>query len=440
MAQPVFVGSYVTVIKRLGRHHRQLARQVQPPVYAQGGRYMPLKLKRVLIDQGITIADLRRAVIQSRGRELSAAAASLLLNWGQWPKDTAEEDIRDQVETYLKSRHVPASSLAGIWEEDEEAIPYGQGEEARRNAVRRRANADSTSSDDLILPETEMLTQQAKQHFMLFRDPFLDDVQGPDDVFLDSEQRYIRESIFQAAKHGGFLAVVGESGAGKTVLRKDLIDRIQRDAEPISVIMPRAIDKARLTAAHIADAIIADISLERPRQTLEAKSRQIERLLTASSRAGNRHVLLIEEAHDLGVQTLKYLKRFWELEDGFTRLLAVVLIGQPELKARLDERTNAEAREVIRRCEIAELRPLDHALDGYLKLKFRRVGKEAAEVLLPEAYDAIRARLTMARRGHNGAPLSMCYPLVVNNLVRKAMNTCVEIGEPRVTAAIIKGV
>ena len=45
---------------------------------------------------------------------------------------------------------------------------------------------------------------------------------------------------------------------------------------------------------------------------------------------------------------LKFLKRFWELEDGFKKLLSILLIGQPELKNKLDERQHYEAREVIR--------------------------------------------------------------------------------------------
>jgi hypothetical protein len=42
----------------------------------------------------------------------------------------------------------------------------------------------------------------------------------------------------------------------------------------------------------------------------------VKEILTGSANAGNSHVLVIEEAHDLNVQTLKYLKRFWEMEHG----------------------------------------------------------------------------------------------------------------------------
>ncbi|MCI0438250.1 MAG: AAA family ATPase, partial [Chloroflexi bacterium] len=207
----------------------------------------------------------------------------------------------------------------------------------------------------------------------------------------------------------------------------------------ISCIMPRTIDKGRLTAGAICDAIIADISQEHPRRSLEGKARQIEQLLTGSSRAGHSHVLLIEEAHDLTVNTLKYLKRFWELEDGFRKLLSIILIGQPELKAKLDERQNWEAREVIRRCEIAEVSPLNGDLEDYLSLKFKRMSKRLEDIFEPDAFDAMRQRLTLQSRSTK-QPISMLYPLVVNNLVVKTMNLAAEIGATRISADLVKGV
>ena len=67
---------------------------------------------------------------------------------------------------------------------------------------------------------------------------------------------------------------------------------------------------------------------------------------------------MIEEAHDLAVPTLKYLKRLWELEDGFDRLLGVLLFAQPELMSVLDARSWA-VREVVRRIEVVEVGALD---------------------------------------------------------------------------------
>jgi hypothetical protein len=52
------------------------------------------------------------------------------------------------------------------------------------------------------------------------------------------------------------------------------------------------------------------------------------------------------------------------MEKGFTKLLGIILIGQPELKLKLDARSNFEAREFINRCEVFELSPLGTDLEG----------------------------------------------------------------------------
>lgn len=100
-----------------------------------------------------------------------------------------------------------------------------------------------------------------------------------------------------------------------------------------------------------------------------------------SSRAGNKHLLVIEEAHGLPLPTLKHLKRFRELEDGFRKLLGIVLIGQPELRMKLSE-TNPEVREVTQRIELVELQALDAELENYLNFKFARAGKRVGDVIV----------------------------------------------------------
>ena len=282
-----------------------------------------------------------------------------------------------------------------------------------------------------------MLTMKAYMKFGLTQDPFTGDVTKADDVYLTDETRFISEFLYQTAKIGGMVALLGESGSGKTTIRRYAMDRIQAEGQKIKIITPRSIDKARLTTSAICDAIIQDCSTEKPRRTLEAKSRQVERILTNSSRAGYSHVLMIEEAHDLNIWTLKYLKRFWELEDGFKKLLAIVLIGQIEMKAKLDESQNWEAREVIRRIEILELKPLGTGKEiaDYLDIKFSRLGKDRSKIITDEGCEALAAKLRKQTRNH--VIYSVGYPLLVNNWTRRAMNAASELGADVVDADVV---
>lgn len=406
----------------------------------------PYRLDATLRQHGISQAELCRAVMFETGRRagqpLASSTISTLIIRRIWPRTASVDGIKRQVETFLASRGVPASDIAQIW-----IAPDGQLDTPPIDRPLLRPDLNpatpplpraepSAPIDDFTLPEAEMLTPTARGHFSLDRHPFIDDVQGPTDVYLSKEQRYIRESMYYAAKHGGFVAIIGESGSGKSTLRRDLAERIRLNQEPITVIQPQCIDKRALNSAHICDAIIADISTERPKQSLEAKARQIQRILAASARTGASHVLIIEEAHDLAITTLKYLKRFWELEDGFRKLIGIVLVGQPELANKLDEQRNPDAREVIRRIEVARLKPLNGNLEEYLALKFKRIGLTLDDVFEKDAFDAIRTRLTRRRPNTNSVE-SHLYPLNVHNAICKAMNAAAELGMPKVSAELI---
>ena len=301
-----------------------------------------------------------------------------------------------------------------------------------------------------MLLRKQALTQEARRAFNLTRDPFTDDVQDAADVFTSPDVRYVRESMWATARHGGMLAVVGESGAGKSTLRRDLIDRIRRESASMIVCEPYVLgmeendERGRtLKAAAIAEAVIAAVApLEKPRRSAEARFRQLHHVLRESHRSGNRHVLVIEEAHGMPTATLKHLKRFFELEDGFKKLLSIILIGQTELRMKLSEQ-NAEVREVVQRIEIVELPALDNHLAEYLDFKFRRVGLQLDQVMDAGAIDALRDKLSISKRGARPSERqlhSLLYPLAIANVTTAAINLAASIGAPQVTAEIIKEV
>lgn len=392
-----------------------------------------LALKTTLKQAGISQAALARAV------GLSPSGIAQLINRDIWPKKPAPKALKGLIVDALTAKGVALPPALF------ESEPVG-------------AKNSLPLQDILPLPititheETEMLLRkqtlspQARQHFGLFRDPFENDLNEAADVFAGPGIRYVREYLWTTARLGGFMAIVGESGAGKSTLRKDLEDRIRREDSPVILVQPYVLgmednDKKgkTLKAAAIADAIINAVAPnETPMASMEAKSRQLHRILKDSRRSGFTHCLLIEEAHALSIPTLKHLKRFLELEDGFKKLLSIVLVGQPELKIKLNERS-PEVREVVQRCEMVELGPLDANLDDYLRFKFKRVGIELDAVFEKDALDGIRGRLVFAKLGKNAREaVSLLYPLMVNNLVTAALNGAAQLGFPKVSADLIK--
>lgn len=356
---------------------------------------------------------------------VSAATISQIANHGQWPKRNAAA-LRGRLQDFFKNEGLAVTLPTNT------AKPNPQNDE-----------------DDIMLLRKSTITQTARQHFALARDPFHEEIASGDDVFASPDIRYVREAMYQTATQGGFVAVVGESGAGKSTLREDLHDRIERDGRPVIIIEPYVlamedndIKGKTLKAAHIAEAILEAVSPgTSPKRSPEARFRQVHHALQESHRTGNRHVLIIEEAHGMPIPTLKHLKRFFELKSGFARLIGIVLIGQTELGQKLSE-NNPSVREVVQRCELVTLQPLtDGRLQQYLKFKFERAGKALADIMDDSALDAITERLTVRSRTKNGlSQTSLLYPLAVNNLTSAALNEAAELGFPRVNADIVKAV
>lgn len=404
----------------------------------------PLNLKTMLVELGIKQADLAAAM------GIARPTLGALINHGQWPRSIEQNPLVQKARKFLKERGVSGQALSTAFEEEKVLEPCAN--TAPAVSLDDPSTTDELLKDDAMLLRKQGLAPAAKKHFGLFRDPLADEMASHEDVFVSPDIRFVREGMWQTARHGGFIAVVGESGSGKSTLRKDLIDRINRESQRVIVIEPYVLgmedndSKGKtLKAGHIAEAILAAVApLESVKSSPEARFRQVHRVLRDSRRGGNQHVLLIEEAHGLPIATLKHLKRFFELEDGFTKLISIVLIGQSELRTKLSE-NDPNVREVVQRCEVIELAPLDSRLEEYLKFKFERAGKPLAEVIDEKGIDMIRARLTTtreqlgARRGDTKA-VSLLYPLAVNNLLTACMNLAADLGAPRVSADVVKEV
>ena len=372
------------------------------------------RLKQVLASVGKGQADLARAV------KLSPAAIAQLITHGQWPKSIPMNQLAWAITEYLMQQGAEFDAVRAAFEEMEPARTNAQAPATPEN------NHETQECPDMLMAK-QVLRPDTKRAFGLHRDPF-DELKGAEEMYLSPDIRYIRESMYQTARHDGFLAVVGESGAGKSTLRRDLAHRLRN--EPVIVIEPYVLGMEdndtkgkSLKATHIAESVMAAVApLEK------AKS---------SHGAGFRHVLIIEEAHSLPIPTLKHLKRMRDqLEHGFDKLLSIILIGQPELLIKLSPR-NGDVREVAQRIEIAQLQPITVGdLDAHLAFRCKHAGKQLDELIDASGVQAIIERLGSS--GKDGA--SQLYPLAIGNLFNAALNLAAEIGESRITADVVKGV
>lgn len=393
-----------------------------------------IKLKTLLAYQRIS----QRYVASGCG--VSVTTINQIVNRNVWPKTIGRDEMQRRITEFLQSRGVIDMQLVGIFETEAPNPFAGRSIKPRRGI--QAMHDDNNKEPTLMLLRKQVLTQQAKQLFGLMRDPFLDP-QSSEELFISPEIRYVRENLYQVTRYGTFLAIVGESGSGKSTIRKDLHVRLQNDSKDVIIIEPYIIgmedNDARgktLKAGDIATAIMEAIAPGVPiPSSSERRFHKVHNVLKESHRMGNRHVLIIEEAHALPIATLKHLKRFWELEDGFEKLLSIVLIGQTELGQKLSE-ARADVREVVQRCEVVRLNPLDHQLGPYLKHRFSLAGVNLDNIMAEQAIEALRKKLTgKSANGQNS--YSVLYPLAVHNIVTAALNAAAKVGAPTLSPEII---
>ncbi|NMX60224.1 AAA family ATPase [Pseudomonas sp. WS 5079] len=392
-----------------------------------------LKLKRLL--QGVGRA--QSALADSLG--ISEAAVAQLLNHSLWPRSLNSTELQGRIRVFLVESGANDTDIASAFEEVD--LPCAN------TTVPALKEEPSGEDEPMLLPKQTLLPPTRKA-FGLFRDPF-DDLSCAQDMWTSPDIRYVREAMYQTARHGGFLAVEGESGAGKSTLRRDLVNRLAEKNDPVIIIEPYVLasedNESRgkaLKSTHIAESMMAAVApLAKPKSSPEARFAQLHKALKESHAAGYRHCLLIEEAHSLPISTLKHLKRILELEVGFTKLVSIIIIGQPELGVKLSSR-NADVREVAQRCERIQLPPVEGArLEEFLKFRFERAGKALGEVIDASGIKAVATRLSQStRQAGRDETISYLYPLAIGNLVIAAMNLAANLGAPLVTAEFVMGV
>lgn len=170
-----------------------------------------------------------------------------------------------------------------------------------------------------------------ERHFNFSGPPF-SIAPNPRYVYLSPKHREaLAHLLYGISLGGGFIVLTGEVGTGKTTLCRCLMEQLPEDVDIALIFNPR------LNARELLASICDELHIAHPGDKSSIK-RLIDllnqHLLEAHAR-GRRTIVLIDEAQNLSFDVLEQIRLLTNLETNVTKLLQIILVGQPELKTLL---------------------------------------------------------------------------------------------------------
>jgi general secretion pathway protein A len=206
--------------------------------------------------------------------------------------------------------------------------------------------------------------------FYGFREPPFSLTPDPRFLFMSGRHREAyNHLLYGIRERKGFIQLTGEVGAGKTTLCRKLLADLGPEVRTALILNPC------LTAPQLLRAILTELGLPAPRARVECLE-VLNRFLLDRLAAGEEVVLLIDEAQDLSRELLEQVRLLSNLETDQRKLLQIVLVGQPELRALLDTPGLRQLRQRITvRYHLAPLTPAETA--RYIHFRIQVAGGDS---------------------------------------------------------------
>ena len=170
----------------------------------------------------------------------------------------------------------------------------------------------------------------------------------------------------------GFIVVTGEVGTGKTTVIRKLLRNLEATHRSVFIF------NTLLTFDELFEAILRDLDLE-PAPGRVAMHQQLNDYLLDQVKRGNIVSLLIDEAQNLGEESLEAVRLLSNLETDREKLLQIILIGQPELDVKLNGRSLRQLKQRVSLwCRLNRLTQAE--MEAYIAHRLAIAGYEGPEI------------------------------------------------------------
>ena len=182
-------------------------------------------------------------------------------------------------------------------------------------------------------------------------------------LFMSERHREALAHLLYGIGGGGFVLLTGEIGAGKTTVCRCFIEQLPPDCKLAYIFNPKlSVPELLLSICDEFQITPQPAAAGAGVPSIKTYVDAINGYLLASHADGNNNVLVIDEAQNLSADVLEQLRLLTNLETSERKLLQIILIGQPELRAML-VRPELEqlAQRVIARYHLGSLTEIETA-------------------------------------------------------------------------------
>ncbi len=189
--------------------------------------------------------------------------------------------------------------------------------------------------------------------------------------------------LYAVQQRKGMVLITGRVGAGKTLVSRSLARRLGPAVQTVVLKHPPR------TAKSLLRALAEGVGLSLGSADAHSLQSELQMHLQRLCRRGRLVCLVVDEAQDLPASALEEIRLLWNWESQSRRLLQIVLIGQPELRALLGRpRWESLRQRIVLSFHLTGLEPDD--VPGYIQHRIELAGQGGARLeFTPHAVEQI---------------------------------------------------